>query len=662
MHFLAEIRARFARALATLVDDAAPYLSMIRPAQDAKFGDYQANCAMPLGKTLKRSPREVADEIVARLNDSDLSDFCDPPTVAGPGFINLRLKDGRLAEETARLAGDERLGVPLVEGPRKKRFVVDYSGPNVAKPMHVGHLRSTVIGDAICRVLRFLGHDVVGDNHIGDWGTQFGMVIYGYRNFLDESRLRENAVEELARLYRLVSQLSGYQEAVVERPKLETKLVEKRAQAKGADESAAAANGPEKKDLQRKAGKLRDEATSIQEEIESARKKIETVESSPALKSLADAHPGIAARAREETAKLHAGDEANRRLWGEFMPVCQAALDAMYARMGIRFDLTLGESHFQPMLAAVVDDLRARGIAVESDGAICVFLEGNRAPFMVRKSDGAFTYATTDLATLKYRIEDLKADAILYVVGAPQAEHFELLFGTAKKWGYGGVDCRHISFGSVLDENRQMFRTRAGGTVGLETLLDEAVSRARQIVDANDDSKPNGRELDDATRQAIAEVVGLGAIKYADLHHNRDSDYVFSWDKMLAMTGDTGTYLQYACARIAGIFRKAGVSRESVRENHARIVFTKPSERALAFQLNRLGEILDDVVVEYRPSQLTAWLFATANVFSTFYNECPVKDEPDPAIRASRLLLCDLTGRTLERGLDLLGIQIREQM
>lgn len=660
MNYLAEIRSRFARALAPLIDDPTPLVGMVHPAQDAKFGDYQANCAMPLAKTLKKPPRDVAAEIVARL---DVADLCDPPEIAGPGFINLRLKDAVLTADTARLVADPRLGIPRIAAPKK--YVVDYSGPNIAKPMHVGHLRSTVIGDSLDRILRFVGHEVVSDNHIGDWGTQFGMIIYGYRNFRDAALLERNAVEELARLYRLVHQIAGYQAAVVELPQLRTQLTEKEAAAKSMGAAAENAAGPEKKDLARKAGKLRDEVKSLREEIEEAEQKIANVESTPPLKAHCEAHPRIADRAREETAKLHAGDAANRALWEQFMPACQAELDAMYRRMGITFDLTLGESFYNPMLKEVVDDLVRRGIAVESDGAMCVFLEGKKAPFLVRKSDGAFTYATTDLATLRYRADTLKADVILYVVGAPQAEHFELLFATGKKWGYD-VDCRHISFGSVLDENRQMFRTRSGGTVGLETLLDEAVVRARQIVDANDDGKPSGPELDDATRQAIAEVVGLGAIKYADLHHNRDSDYVFSWDKMLAMSGDTGTYMQYACARIGGIFRKGGTTREAVRSVAAgkpdAIRFTHPSERALAVQIHRFGEVLVEALVDYRPSQLTAWLFETANAFSTFYNHCPVKDEPDEAVRASRYLLCDLTATALETGLGLLGIQVREQM
>jgi arginyl-tRNA synthetase len=660
MNYLADIRSRFARALAPLIDDPAPLVAMVHPAQNAKFGDYQANCAMPLKNVLNKPPREIAEQIIAGL---DIADLCDPPEIAGPGFINLRLKDSVLAADTARLVGDERLGIENVAAPKK--YIVDFSAPNIAKPMHVGHLRSTVIGDALCRILRFVGHEVLSDNHIGDWGTQFGMVIYGYRNFLDRENFDQNPVNELARLYRLVHQVAGYQGAVVELPQLRTKLGEKEAAARSMSAAAEQASGPEKKDLNKKAGKLRDEVASVKEEIASAEDKIAKVESNAALKAQCDAHPRIADRAREETAKLHAGDEANRALWEQFMPICQVALDEMYRRMGIAFDLTLGESFYNPMLAEVVDDLIRRGIAVESDGAICVFQEGKKAPFLIRKSDGAFTYATTDLATLKYRVETLKADAALYVVGAPQAEHFELLFGTGKKWGYN-LDCRHIGFGSVLDENRQMFRTRSGGTVGLESLLDEAVTRARQIVNENDDRKPTGPELDEAARADVADVVGVGGIKYADLKHNRDSDYVFSWDKMLATTGDSGTYMQYAFARVNGIFRKSGTTRGAVRQSATGtaddIRFTHPAERALAMQIHRFGEVLTEVLVDFRPSPLTAWLFETANAFSTFYTHCKVKDESDDAIRKSRYLLCDLTATAVEKGLDLLGIQVREQM
>jgi arginyl-tRNA synthetase len=334
----------------------------------------------------------------------------------------------------------------------------------------------------------------------------------------------------------------------------------------------------------------------------------------------------------------------------------------VYVRLGIEFDLSLGESFYQPLLAAVVDDLLARGIATKSEGAICVFIEGNDAPFIIRKKDGAFTYATTDLATIKHRAEILHADEILYVVDARQSEHFNLLFSTARRWNYDRTVYRHVSFGTILGEDKRPFKTRSGDTVGLESLLDEAVARARSIVDENDNAKPDGPELDDAARTAVAEAVGIGGIKYADLRHNRESDYVFSWEKMLATNGDTATYMQYAYARVCGIFRKGNVDRQTLRNDESGICLGAPEERALALRLSRFPEALDSVVVEYRPNLLTQYLFETANCFTTFYDRCPVLKDVDAETRTSRLLLCDLTARTLAKGLELLGIQACDQM
>jgi arginyl-tRNA synthetase len=653
MNILSELRSRFEAALRSIVDDPRPWLSMVRAAQDRRFGDFQANLAMPLAREVKTNPRELAARIVERL---EVADLCHEPEVAGPGFINLRLRDEWLAGRTAALVLDERLGVEPAAAARK--FVVDYSAPNVAKPMHVGHLRSTVIGDAICRVLGFLGHSVVSDNHVGDWGTQFGMIIFGYKHFLDEEAYRRDMVAELARLYQLVNRLSEYHEAVTAAPKLEAKIAQKRGELE-AEENAA---DPNDKQARKWLKKLRSDLAELEEELAALRAKREAVESDPRLKSLAEAHPDIAGQARRETAKLHAGDAGNRRLWETFLPECLGAIQAMYDRLGIRFDLTLGESYYDPMLPGTVEDLQSRGIARESEGAICVFIEGNEAPFIIRKKDGAFTYATTDLATIRYRVEELKAESVLYVVDARQSEHFRLLFATAAKWGYDHNEFRHVSFGTILGDDRRPFKTRAGGTVGLESLLDEAVARARQIVDANDDAKPAGPELDEAARAQVAEVVGIGGIKYADLRHNRDSDYVFSWEKMLAKTGDTATYIQYAYARIAGIFRKGRIDRAALRQAGGEIRFTAPEERALALQLSRFHDVLDEVVEDYRPNLLTAYLFETADTFSGFYNVCPVLQEEDEATRTSRLLLCDLTARALSQGLELLGIGTSEQM
>ncbi len=580
MSILHVLKDRFRPVLADLAGEAdvEKALEMIRPAQDARFGDYQANMAMPLGKQWKRPPREIAAEIVERLQ---LDDLCETPSVAGPGFINLRLRDGALAARLESAAGDDLLRVPTAASARS--YVVDYSAPNVAKPMHVGHIRSTVIGDALCRVLRLLGHRVVSDNHLGDWGTQFGMILYGYKHFLDAQAHVEDPLGELARLYRHVRGLMDTDEAI-----------------------------------------------------------------------------GKAVLA--ETASLHAGDPENRRLWQEFMPLCLAEIERMYERLGVRFDHTLGESYYHDRLPGLVDELVRAGLARRSEGALAVFLDGHKTPMLIQKQDGAFLYATTDLATIRYRMATFRPDAILYVVDHRQSLHFEQLFAVARKLGYLDVELTHVSFGTVLGEDGRPFRTREGDIVGLERLLDEAVRRAGEVVAANDDAKPGGPELSHEQRLRIAETVGIGALKYADLAQNRTSDYVFSFDKMLAMNGNTGTYMQYAYARVRSIFRKGGVDPASLLGSGASVRLDTPEERALGLQLLRLNEALDQVVADYRPNLLTSYLFDLAGRFTAFYEKHPVlKAQPD-ALRQSRLLLCDLTARTIKQGLALLGIDVVEQM
>lgn len=653
MNIQAELRRRFADILASYTDQSAPLLDMIRPTQDAKFGDYQANFVMSLAKTLKRPPRDVATEIVSRLQ---LADLCDAPEVAGPGFINLKLRDEWLQSETNRIAADPREGVETV--PTPKTYVVDFSGPNVAKPMHVGHLRSTVIGDAICRLLKFAGHQVIGDNHIGDWGTQFGMIIYGYKHFLDKAAFERDAVQELARLYRLVHQLSDYYDQKDLQPKLDKALAAK------LEEIDATASLPgDDKQKQKRQKKLLEELEEIREHIAGSRKKLITVENDPVLSQQAAQHPDISVKARLETAKLHAGDNENVRLWNEFVPACLHAIQGVYDRLQIKFDYALGESYYQPMLAAVVADLQARGLATESEGAICVFIPGTEAPFIVRKSDGAFTYATTDLATIKYRREHLKADGMLYVVDTRQGDHFKLLFETARLWGYTDIEFKHVNFGTVCGPDGKPYKTRQGDIVGLESLLNEAVAEALKVIESEELSKGEDRpRLDSVTQQRIAEVVGIGGIKYADLKHNRESDYEYSLQKMLAKNGDTATYMQYAYARVCGILRKGGIERDTLRAQTEQIRLTHPTERKLALQLNQFSEILHAAAVDCRPSFLTDYLFKTANAFSSFYDECSVLQAETPELRTSRLQLADLTARILARGLDLLGIQTIEQM
>jgi arginyl-tRNA synthetase len=650
------IKDRFAPALASLVSDPAPLLDMIRPAQDEKFGDFQANFAMPLAKQLGRPPRDIAQAVVHQLQ---IADLCEPPEIAGPGFINLRLRTDVLASRISRIAGDDRLGLEPTTTPRT--VVVDFSSPNVAKPMHVGHVRSTVIGDAICRVLRFAGHSVISDNHVGDWGTQFGMIIYGYRHFRDDQAFGRDAVSELARLYKLVNKLTDYQTLVTKRPQLVAAAGQFRQQLATASATGDAA--------QKQTSALRKQLQAADEALKDADATIAAVETDEFLRRASAAHPNIGRLARDETAKLHAGDPANQQLWNQFLPACLAALDQVYQRMNIRFDLTLGESFYNPQLADVVRELRESGLAVDSEGAVCVFLEEGRAPFIVRKSDGAFTYATTDLATIRYRVETLHANEIVYVVDSRQSEHFQQLFGTARRWKYGSVPMTHVSFGTVMGRDGKPYKTRAGDTVGLESLLDEAVTRARQIVDDND----NAREqpiLSEADRVRVATIVGIGGLKYADLHHNRESDYIFDWDKMLALTGDTAAYMQYAYARICGIFRKlqldralfASAAAAAAQAGDSAVLLTGPEERRLALHLLRFDEAIAGVLQDYRPHILTTWLFDTADAFSRFYDRCSVQEADTPELRHSRLILCDLMARGLRTGLSLLGIETAEVM
>ncbi len=645
MSILTELRSRFRPALAELTADVDSALATIVRAQDGKFGDFQANCAMALAKSLGRPPREVAQQIVDRVQ---LGDLCEPLEIAGPGFINVRLKSDWLEQVASKLVTDERLGhQPLTP----KKYVIDYSSPNVAKPMHVGHLRGSVIGGALDRVLRFVGHEVVSDNHIGDWGTQFGMIIFGFKHFVDAASYELHPVDELARLYRLVNQLCDYHEAMAELPKVNDRRAQQ--QAKNAATEAA---GGDPKLLKQQLKKQRQELEELTEQQLKFTSKIARVEASDSLKQLAANFPTIAPDARSETAKLHAGDAENLRLWQQFMPQCLDALEGLYEKLGISFDVTLGESFYNPMLPDIVTALKAKGLATESEGAVCVFLEGRKAPFMVQKKDGAFNYATTDLATVRYRVEQFGTQVMLYVVDARQSDHFEMLFETSKRMGFNDVEFHHVSYGTVLGNDGKPFKTRDGDTVGLESLLDEAVARAFEIV------KANNPELDQATQRVVAEAVGIGGIKYADLHHNRESDYKFDWDKMLAMQGDTATYIQYANARMHGILRKGSIDRVALRASSTGLRITHASERVLLLQLLSFEDALNSVVRELKPNLLALFLFETANRFTTFYTDCSVWNEPDEDIRRSRLLMCDLTTRTLTFGLSLLGIQAPEKM
>ncbi len=605
VNFRSALRRMFAAALERLsadgivaiaADELPGLVEQVRETADAKFGDYSGTMAMALAKRAGRKPRDVATAIIERLDVGDL--FEKPTEPVGPGFINLRVRDEALARAVVTACRDPRIGVATVESP--ETIVVDFSSPNVAKPMHVGHIRSTVIGAALARILRFRGHHVITDNHLGDWGTQFGMILWGWKHLRDEEAFAADPTAELGRLYRLVR-----------------KLADAKPEELAADVEAA---------------------------------------------ELVKRFPDVGREVLLETAKLHEGDPENRSLWEQFMPVCRAEIDRLYARLHVTFDHWLGESFFQPLLAGVVDDLLAKGLAQESRGAIGVFLHGeDKPPFLIRKADGAFLYATTDLATLQWRVEHWKPDRILYVVDHRQGQHFEQLFETARRWGLPGldrVDLVHVAFGTVLGEDGRPFKTRAGDTVGLEALLDEGIDRAFGVVTAADEERGTAMPVEE--RQRIAEAVGIGAIKYADLSQNRTTDYVFSFDKMLELKGNTAAYMQYAVARVEGIFARGGIDREAVRREAA-VTFTDPRERALALELVRFGETLEDVEVDDRPNLLTSWLFDVAGAYSTFYDALSVlKAEGEE--RTTRLALCDLTGRSLRAGLELLGIQVPERM
>ncbi|MCC7474347.1 MAG: arginine--tRNA ligase [Pirellulales bacterium] len=664
MNLLAAIREQFARALVLLgvePGELSNYTSLVLTSQDAKFGDYQANCAMPLGKRLGKPPREVAAQLVAAL---ELGAICERPEIAGPGFINLRVKDDWLASQVAGFLSDpERQGVPQTASPRT--YVIDYSSPNVAKPMHVGHIRSTVIGDALCRILKFAGHQVISDNHLGDWGTQFGMILYGLKHFADAKALNNQTLEELTRLYKLVNSLVEYHDTRKEKlPALEARLAEAERTAARLSAVSPPSDAKEAKQAAKKVRQQEAAVVELRSELAELRAKVAAVEADATLGKLAAEHAGIGQQVLQETARLHSGDATNIELWRKYLPACLTEMEAMYARLGVRFDHTLGESYYQDRLRGVVKDLCEKKLARESDGAICVFLEGHDVPMIVQKQDGAFLYGTTDLATIQYRMNHWRPDAILYVVDHRQSLHFEQLFAVARLWGYGGVELQHIAFGTVLGDDGKPFKTRSGASVGLASLLDEAVERAYAIVSQNDDARPEAM-LSEVERRQVAERIGIGAIKYADLAHNRTSDYVFSYDKMLAMTGNTAAYMQYSYARVKSIFTKviadSGLPVADTRPD-ATILLGTPQERALALALVQFAEALDRVTTDYRPNHLTAYLFDLATHYSTFFEHCPVLRAETEALRASRLALCNLTARTLRQGLELLGIEVVERM
>jgi len=552
---------------------------MVSPAVRAEFGDYQANGVMPAAKAMNANPRELAAKVLAA---ADLSDLAEKTEVAGAGFINITLRSDWLANRAAAMLSDDRLGVEKPTMPQT--VVVDYSGPNLAKEMHVGHLRSTIIGDALARVLEFTGHNVIRQNHVGDWGTQFGMLI-AYMDRVREHGSTEDLTRELADL----------------------------------------------EELYRRA------------------------------KELFDRDPDFARISRKNVVKLQSGDENCRTRWLKYTVVSLLHCEKVYDRLGVLLTTrdVRGESEYKADLKGVVDALRDAGLLRESEAAQCVFLpefkdkDGETLPLIVQKSDEGYLYATTDLAAIRYRVGTLKADRILYVTDSRQALHFQQVFAVARAAGFapGGVSLEHVAFGMMLGGDGRPFRTRQGGTVKLMELLDEAEGRAFALV-----SEKNPQLSEDLRRQ-IARAVGIGAVKYADLSQNRTSDYVFSWDKMLSLDGNTAPYMQYAYARIRSIFRRGGSDRAAAGQ----IIIADPAERALALKLVGFPEVMATVASECLPNLLCAYLYDLAGRFMGFYENCPVLQSQEP-LRSSRLRLCELTARTIRTGLDLVGIDTIEQM
>ncbi|KPK54845.1 MAG: hypothetical protein AMJ63_01920 [Myxococcales bacterium SG8_38_1] len=563
-----------------------PRPALVRPTTDPKFGDFQINGAMKLGKELGKPPRELAQPIAAALADIDAIEKAE---VAGPGFVNIHLSDAWIAKTLTKALRDrDRDGVPEIDDVEK--VVVDFSSPNIAKQMHVGHLRSTIIGDAISRILSFVGHDVVRDNHLGDWGTQFGLLIVGMREWGEEAALQADPIAELERVYKLASERAGDDE------------------------------------------------------------------------SFAD-------QARAELAKLQTGDADNRKLWEHFVEVSRTALDAVYDELDVSFDLWLGESSYHDALPGVVDDLLGKGIAREDDGAVCVFwneiddapknLRKQKTPFIVRKKDGAFLYSTTDIATVLYRRGELGADRALYVVDNRQGLHFQQLFALVKLLGVD-MALEHIGFGTVLGRDGKPLRTRdaSGQVITLTSLLVESQQRARARIDegiAEGRLRVRPEEMDEVSR-----IVGIGAVKYADLRQNRLSDYQFDWDKMISFQGNAGPYLQYAYARCASIFAKGGLDMDEAAAD-ATIALESPTEKTLGKHLLRFADVVHQAAATSQPHLICEHVYELARAFNGFYAECPVLDA-EGSTKESRLGLTAMTARQIRRGLGLVGIGVVDRM
>jgi len=689
--------------------------AIVGPATDPKFGDYQANGVMSLAKKLKTNPHKLAEEVVDNL---EVSDICEQPEIAGPGFINLRLKPDFVADRLLQVSNDNiNLGIEKTAEP--KTIVVDFSAPNIAKQMHVGHLRSTIIGDCICRMLEFLGHNVIRQNHIGDWGTQFGRAFLGLWHI---SMGKEH--KEL--YYR--KEMADLRACAKDRDKLLAhckRICERHAADWRADyvnEIGDGENvfwpyvqklldGKEDIDLE-EIERAYQFVSQIDDAVEGMGLVIPTRERDPKTNEWREILIPYEYLSRCVTAMLQKGgkdNEPEQLIWAYITKKTMDECDKQYRRLNVTLDMShvRGESFYKDMLPGIVEELLKRKIAEKSKGAICVFpdkekfktKDGNPMPLIIRKSDEAHLYATTDLAALRYRVtsmqyegKEYRADKIIYVTDARQRLHFEMLFAVTHMAGWdrrqgpalseaegtedrgqrtegqlvrrsfsedGRTELVHVTFGSILGENSKPLKTREGENVKLKKLLDEAVDRAKKIVE---EKNP---ELPATKKDQIARAVGIGAVKYADYSNNRTSDYVFSFDKMLAMDGNTAPYMQYACARISSIMKKGkdrGIDTNKETSEETALDLMEPAELDLAKYLIRYGEVIQSAAADYRPNYLTTYLYELAQKFSVFYTNCPVLDA-GPAKRPTRLLLCDLTARTIKHGLsNLLGIEVVEQM
>jgi len=556
----------------------------VSPAADTRFGDYQTNAAMILAKEFRMNPRDLAVEITQKI---DVSDISDHPEIAGPGFINFKIHESTILSRLKEILSSDRVGVGKTHKPEK--ILIDFSSPNIAKPMHIGHIRSTIIGDCLQRVANFLGHEVTSDNHIGDWGTPIGQVIYGWKNELNKTAFDEDPIKELLRLYQL-----------------------------------------------------------IKEQFES--------------------NPNINAACLDETVKLQSGNNESIQLWNQFKEITLSEAQKIYDKLAIKFNLTLGESFYHDQLAPLVDNLLSAGIAEISDGAVCIFsndelepkndpLLVNRdnqwtpVPCMIRKKDGGFNYATTDIATIDYRVNKLGAERILYVVDDRQSLHFRQLFEVSRQRKIK-TNLEHVSFGKILGDDRKPFKTREGSVPDLSSVLNEAIQRARLVVDEK------SVNLNEEEKKEVSEKIGLAAVKYFELSQSRVSDYIFSWDKMLSLQGNTAPYMINAYVRTRSIFRKIN---ETADQELDKLEITDNSERAIGIKLCQYAEIIPEVMNDYRPNLLATYLYELAQNFHSFYEQCPVLST-EGKTRNTRLALCESTSKVLKHGLELLGIYPPDKM